>query len=172
MNYVDAIIAIPLIFFAFKGFMRGLVIELASLAGLILGIYVSYHFSDITMQYLAMVIHTKPAYQHMIAFAVTFILVLLIVHLIAKLIEKVVDLVALGFLNKLAGIVFGILKGALIISVVIFVIDTFSGGSLPENKDTNDSVLYKPVAALAPFVIGNIHYFKPEPKEKKADTII
>lgn len=170
MNYVDIIIAIPLVFAAFKGFTRGLVVELASLAGLILGIYAAYHFSTVAMPFVAKFVHAEPAYQRMAAFAITFLVVLIAVHLIGKVVEKIVDLVALGFVNKLAGLAFGVLKGALVISVIIFVLTTFATAIIPEPKEAKESLLYKPVASLAPFLIGNIKHYKPELFEEKADT--
>lgn len=171
MNYIDIIIAIPLIFAGFKGFTRGLVVELASLAGLILGIYAAYHFSAIAMPFVSKIVHADPAYQRMAAFALTFLVVLIAVHLIGKLIEKIVDLVALGFANKIAGLAFGVLKGALVISVVIFVITTFASTWIPKNKETSESLLYSPVASLAPFLIGNIKQFKPSVIDEKADSL-
>ncbi len=39
MNWLDIGIAVPLVWGAYVGFKKGLVIELASLAALILGIY-------------------------------------------------------------------------------------------------------------------------------------
>lgn len=171
MNYIDIIIVIPLIFAGFKGFTRGLVIELASLAGLILGIYAAYHFSAIAMPFISKIVHAEPAYQRMAAFAVTFLVVLIAVHLIGKLIEKIVDLVALGFANKLAGLAFGILKGALVISVILFVINTFASSWIPKSNDTKESLLYNPVASLAPFLIGNIKQFKPQAFDVKTDSL-
>lgn len=171
MNYIDIIIAIPLIFAGFKGFTRGLVVELASLAGLILGIYAAYHFSAIAMPFISKIVHAEPAYQRMAAFAVTFLVVLIAVHLVGKLIEKIVDLVALGFANKLAGLAFGILKGALVISVIIFVFNTFARSWIPASKETKESLLYNPVSSLAPFLIGNIKQFKPQAFEEKADSL-
>ncbi len=52
MNYIDLIIAIPLVWGVFVGFKNGLIIEVASLAALLLGIFGAIHFSDLTANFL------------------------------------------------------------------------------------------------------------------------
>ena len=45
MNFIDIILIIPIIWFIYKGFKKGFIIEIASLIALFLGIYVAIHFS-------------------------------------------------------------------------------------------------------------------------------
>ena len=52
MNWLDIVLAIPLLWFLYRGFRNGLIIELASLAALILGIYAALHFSFYVQEYL------------------------------------------------------------------------------------------------------------------------
>jgi membrane protein required for colicin V production len=49
MNYIDIIIGIVLIVSAISGFRKGLIVEVASLAALILGIWGAIHFSGIRL---------------------------------------------------------------------------------------------------------------------------
>jgi len=58
-------------------------------------------------------------YVAVIAFILTFIVVLFLVLAVGKVLEKFVNILLLGFLNKLTGAVFGILKGALLLSILI-----------------------------------------------------
>ena len=53
--------------------------------------------------------------------------VVVVVQLVAKLIEKALDLVAMGFVNKLAGAVFGLAKMWLILSFVILLVTSVTG---------------------------------------------
>ncbi len=52
MNVLDIILAIPILWLAYKGFTKGLIIEISTLAALVLGIYASLHFSYITADFL------------------------------------------------------------------------------------------------------------------------
>ena len=41
MNYIDIVILLFLLYGAFRGFSKGLIIEVATLAGLILGVFIA-----------------------------------------------------------------------------------------------------------------------------------
>jgi len=154
MNLLDIFIVIPLVWFGYKGLTRGLVLELASLIGLILGIYAGIHFSHYAENFLVDTFHLSGKYLPVISFIVTFIVVILAIYLIGKIIEKLIDLVALGFFNKLLGLVFGILKGALLISVLFFVINSFDLNQRmikPHVKE--NSLLYGPVEKIVPAIV-------------------
>ena len=154
MNLLDIFIIVPLVWFAYKGVRRGLVLELASLAGLVLGIYAAIHFSDFTEQFLIDSFHAGGQYLHVVAFIITLVVVIVVIYLIGKLIEKLLDLVALGFFNKLLGLVFGLLKGALLVSVVLFVINSFDTNQRflkPHVKER--SLFYAPVEKIVPTIV-------------------
>lgn len=48
MNYIDIILLLPLLYGAYRGFSRGLIIEVATLLGLLLGVYIAIKFSGYT----------------------------------------------------------------------------------------------------------------------------
>ncbi len=55
----------------------------------------------------------------------------------------------LGFLNKAAGAVFGILKGALYMSILIFVVNYFDTGQNIIKKDSREnSLFYEPIESI------------------------
>ena len=105
MNTLDIIILIPLLWAAFKGFKNGLVKEIFSLIALILGIYITYSFSD----YVAMKLPNLPAIG-IIAFIITFVSVVIAIHFVGILFEKIVKIMVPNFVNRLAGICFGVIK--------------------------------------------------------------
>lgn len=151
MNYLDIILAIPLLWLTYKGFTKGLIIELSSLLALVLGIYVSIHFSDVAAGFLTQWFSIDPAYQGVIAFATTFIIVVIIINLLGHLLAKLADMVALGFLNKITGAIFGLLKGALLLSIILFIINKFdTSHRFITNDKRESSYLFKPVESLAP----------------------
>ena len=126
MNYIDAIIAIPLLWFTYKGFNKGLIIELATLIALLLGIYISAHFSDYTADFLRQKMDFHSEYMSIISFSITFIAVVLLVMLFGKSLEKVINVLLLGFVNKLLGALFGLIKASFVLSILIFILTTFS----------------------------------------------
>ncbi|RLD76108.1 MAG: CvpA family protein [Bacteroidetes bacterium] len=155
MNWLDIALVIPLLWFTYKGFRNGLIIELASLAALILGIYVALHFSFYAEEYLRENFEIADKYLYIISFAITFLIVAVLVYLVGKIIHKLVSIVALGFLNRLAGGVFGFLKAALVLSVILYFLNGFDPGML-KAEVKEKSYLYSPIESIVPMIIPGL----------------
>lgn len=157
MNYFDVIIIIPLIWGAYKGYTKGFIIEIASLIALAIGIWGGVKFSSVSAEYLSQVFDISPKLMPLISFAVTFIVIVLAIFAIAKFLQKIIKLVALSFINKLAGLIFGCLKFTLIISIVLNLINIVNQHIHfipPETQQS--SLLYAPVSKVAPIIIPGI----------------
>lgn len=176
MNWLDIALGIPLLWFTFKGFRNGFVIELASLAALVLGIFVALHFSFYAEDYLRENFEIADRYLHIISFALTFLIVALVVFLAGKIIHKLISIIALGFLNRLAGGIFGLLKAALVLSVILYFINGFNLSSSiikPEVKE--NSYLYGPVESVVPMIIPWIDLDRlgiPEPGDIQVPDLV
>ncbi len=170
MNFLDIIILIPVAIFVFKGLKNGLVIEIASLASLFLGIFAGMYLSDYLAGLLVKHLGLNANYTSAVAFILIFIAVIILMRIIAKTIEKVLDLTLLGFINKLLGAVFAVLKGLFLISLVFYVINKFDTKEKLITQATKEkSFLYKPVSGIAPLTIPKI---KAEyEKLQKKDTV-
>lgn len=174
INFLDILLAVLLFLFAWGGYKKGLIIEIASLAALILGIYFAYYFSGLVAEKLTDYFTIEDQYLGIVSFIVAFVGVILLVMLVGKLLEKIIDVLLLGFLNKLAGAIFGILKGALFISIFIFVVEFVSSGNHIFKEETRkSSILYPPIASVAPLLYSwvvpesfNFDFFK-----KEEDTV-
>lgn len=157
MNILDIILIIPLAWFAYRGFTRGFIIELASLVALIAGIWAAIHFSFFAADFLAGNFDMGPKYIPIVAFIITFVAVVVIVYMVGKIIEKFINILALGFLNKLAGLAFGIVKAAFLISVIILIINSFDDDrSVITPKLREGSMLYNPIEQFAPTIIPRL----------------
>lgn len=174
MNYIDIILGILIILSAIGGFKNGLVTEMASLAALILGIWGAIQFSDITTELLIKYFELESDYLNIISFGVTFIVIVILVHVVAGVINKMANSGVLGVTNKLAGMVFGILRSILFLSIVLMVFDKIDEDVeiLPEDIKAN-SRMYEPIKNIAtsifPFIDiwnDNQHLF-----EKKDDKV-
>ncbi len=126
MNYFDLIIAIPLAWGAIMGFKKGLILELASLVALFLGIWGTIQFSDLTASLLSEWLEASASLISLISFVVTFVIIVLTVHLLAKIIDKSLRMVAMGPLLRISGGIFGILKYALILSVLLYAFEAIN----------------------------------------------
>jgi membrane protein required for colicin V production len=157
MNYFDIIIVIPLLWGAYKGFKKGLIIEVASLIALFLGIWGGVKFSFVSAKYLGEIFDISDKIMPLISFAITFIIIVIAVFALAKLLQKFIKMIALGTINKITGAAFGALKFGLIISVILNLVNNVNAEInfiKPEMEES--SLLYKPVSKIAIILIPGI----------------
>lgn len=174
MNYIDIVLVLLLVFSAISGFKNGLIAEIASLAALVLGIWGAIHFSDVTSEFLIENLNLKTDHLNIISFVVTFVVIVILVHIVGNVISKLVETVMLGFVNKLAGLVFGILRAALILSIVLLIFDKIDKDVkiLPE-KAKAESRMYEPIRDLAPSIFPFIDFWNDDknPENRKDEKV-
>jgi membrane protein required for colicin V production len=170
MNYIDIVLVLLLVFSAIGGFKNGLIVELASLAALILGIWGAIHFSYVTSEFLIENLNFNSEHLPVISFIVTFVVIVILVHIVANVVDKMVETVMLGFVNKLAGLVFGVLKTALILSIVLLIFDKIDENVkiLPENAKA-ESRMYEPIRGFAPSIFPFIDIWNDKNENNWAD---
>ena len=142
MNYLDIIFAIVLFLFGFKGFRKGLIIEVVTLLAFGVGIYGAMHFSDFTASHLQEFMEVNPKYIDTIAFILTFILLVIIVNVIGRLVSDAVKAMNLGFFNRLGGFLFGLAKGLLLCSTFVLVLNNLQWAGLVKEEVKQSSYLY------------------------------
>ena len=153
MNWIDAVIVVILILSLVTGFTNGLVKEVASLAALILGIWGAIRFSAFTAEKLYDYFDMTGRYVGIIAFLITFGIIVVIIHFIGILADRVVTAASLGFVNRILGIVFGLLKSVLIMSVFFVILNAIDARKpfLPKEK-IEQSRFYNPISDIAPAI--------------------
>ena len=151
MNTFDIILAALLVFGFVRGLLKGLFVEVASLVALIVGIYGAIHFSYFVGDLLVNYVSWEARYITIVSFAITFAVIVLVIGLLGKMFTKMANFASLGLLNKILGGVFGTLKIALILSVILLVFSKLND-TIPfiSEEQQDDAILYKPIKDLAP----------------------
>jgi membrane protein required for colicin V production len=163
MNILDYILLGFVALLVIRGFLKGFIISLATLAGLILGIYAAVYFSGIMSGFLVEKFHTSGTWLPILSFSLTFLVVLIAVILIGKLVEKAAESLKLSLLNKFAGALFGLMKGVIIASILLFIIGSIdSHDKLIPPKTKTESLFYKPVAKVFPWILNLVGWKVPE----------
>lgn len=153
MNWLDLILVVPLAWFTYKGFKKGLVFELFALAGLLLGTWAAVHLSS----YVAELIGIEGSSAILVAFFVTFIGVVVLSYFAGKLGNGILKVMKLDMLNKILGALFGMLKCLCILSVLLYyvtIIDFKDKLITPHVKQ--QSLLYHPVESTGNLIIGGV----------------
>ncbi len=173
MNYIDLILGIVLIIGAIQGFRKGFIVELASLAALVLGIWGAIKFSDWTADFITDTTNFHSEHLNVVAFVVTFVVIVIVVHILGKVIDNAIKVVAMGFLNRLAGIIFGVLKTAVILSILLLLFDGIDENVhlLPSGQKA-ESKVYEPMKQLVPTLFPFIKLWNSSDKsdQKNSDT--
>jgi membrane protein required for colicin V production len=150
MNYLDILFCIPLLWGFWKGFQKGLIIEVAMLAALLLGIWGGIKFSDYIAEVITNNFDVGEKYLPVVAFGVTFLAIVVAVYAIGKIVERFVDLVAMKMVNKVAGGAFGLAKFGVILSVLLVIINSYDEKAGFISQDLKDgSLFYQPMSDVA-----------------------
>lgn len=141
INYIDVVIAIPLLYGLYTGVTKGLILSASTLIGLILGIYCGVKFSH----YAANLLFEKFEIDiPILAFAVTFIVIMLGMYFLGKLLSKFAHALALGIFNYIGGAIFGIVKVALVLMVIMVFFESINQSfNLVDQSLIQGSLLYQ-----------------------------
>ncbi|TGV01753.1 CvpA family protein [Flavivirga rizhaonensis] len=157
MGIIDIVLGALILFGLIRGFMKGLFVEVASLVALIAGVYGAIHFSNFAGEFLESKVDWNEKTINIAAFIITFVIIVLAIALAGKALTKLANFAALGIINKILGGLFGGLKIALILSVVLIIFDKMNSAIPFANEDDLEAaVFYNPVKSLVPMILPNI----------------
>jgi membrane protein required for colicin V production len=119
MGLVDILIWAVLLAFAAKGFSRGLVREVCSLLGLVAGGWAAVRYSSRLAEAARPIIHLPHHVAVALYFVLLFLLIGLLFFLVGHLLTAVFKIMLLGGVNRVGGVLFGLLEGAFILCLVL-----------------------------------------------------
>ncbi|HBH09665.1 MAG TPA: hypothetical protein DDX40_09745 [Rikenellaceae bacterium] len=150
MNIIDIIILLCCVPAIFRGLSKGFIAQAAALVALVLGAWMSFHFSNVVVGWLEPVMDVSPTVLQAIAFTLILLAVFLALTLAGKMLEGIVKIVMLGWLNKLLGVVFALMKVILAIGLFILLFDSVTTAlGINCSKTISGSVLYTPIKDFA-----------------------
>ena len=153
MNYLDIMIAVPLLYGLIKGIKHGLIKEITGFVAILMGVYVSIHFSELLTPYFKEVLKGNESFIPILSFALLFVVILLLIKFFGYLADKFMKALALGIINYILGGLFGALKMAIAVSFVIYISDQIN--IIPkETKQT--AVLYHPTTEIIHFIAPHL----------------
>lgn len=153
MNLLDFLIFIPILYFCYRGVRNGLVGEVFGIAGIILGVYLTFHYMDEVAGHIRPLFEGDPNYLPFIAGALIFFGTMIVVQVIAVLMRRFLEMVRLNIINRILGFFFGLLKGGIIVSAILLLL---AGFNFPSQQSREDSVSYSYVIYLAPWAYNAV----------------
>ena len=150
MNILDIILLICFIPAAIQGFQKGFISQVIAIISIIAGVWLSVQFASEVTVWLAQYIQGSEQVLKVVSFALIFIAVIAGLALLGRLVEGTVKLIMLGWLNRLMGVVFSLVKAALIVGLVIMAFCSLNNTFQLVSEDVlNQSVLFPPLKNMA-----------------------
>jgi membrane protein required for colicin V production len=145
MNFFDCFLIAVLAYSVIMAFLRGIILELFTLGGLIAGILIaSWNYNHVAV-YLERLI-TAPGVAQIIAFFLIAILVMVLSTLLGKALNRTAQAIGLGFFDRLLGAVFGLARGCLFSIAILMAVTAFR----PHSTWAENS-------RLSPYFLAGVH---------------
>lgn len=109
-----------------RGILKGFVEQMVALFSILLGVWLACRFSTLAAAWLSSRISWQPALLRAAVFVIIVILTILGFFLVGKFLTKVVKISTLGWLDRLLGILLGVLVTTLLLGVVVTAVDAFN----------------------------------------------
>ncbi len=166
MEAIDIVLFIPLLWFGIRGLMNGLIIEVASCIALIVAAFLAFRFSGFVVEQLQLHGFVGKLIP-VLAIVLTFIAVYFAIKLSSRLLDKLASSLSLGLFNKLGGLVFGVVKAAILTGMILMLIETIdTHHTLINQKQRQQSYLYDPIYKASSFLLPEIKQLAKEVPDK------
>ncbi|MDR0781692.1 MAG: CvpA family protein [Pseudomonadales bacterium] len=127
MTVADIVIIVAVAISCFAGALRGLVREALSLCVWVLAGFFAAAFAERAAPWFASVI-ASPSLQLVAGFALMFVLGVFVGGIVTNMLSKLTSAIGLGGADKALGMLFGLLRGLLVVMVAVVLtmrVDTF-----------------------------------------------
>jgi membrane protein required for colicin V production len=147
---IDILIIIVFSFFIYRGYNNGFVPEFMRAIGTFIGLVLATRY----MSNLAIAIYGATNVSPMLITIICFVIIFTVVvlgfrYLSAKFLTAVKFSMTLGQMDRLAGIAFGLAKGAIVVSLCTVLI-SFATFSTPIRNEIRQSMLFNPMRNILP----------------------
>jgi membrane protein required for colicin V production len=151
MNSFDILIVTILAYGLIRGIFRGLVREISSIVGVLGGFYAAYSYYPHVAKSMALWI-SDPTYLNILSYMAIFSVVVMIVGLIAVVIKYLLNVAYLGWVDRIGGALFGVLKGVLVCCVLFIMLTAF----LPKGAPWIKNAALSPYAATVSEIMAQV----------------
>ena len=146
MNWLDALLLLPLLVGLVRGLMRGFITELIAIVAVIAGVVGARLWGVVFSAWILHQTQWPAGVCDVIAYTLLFLGIAIVLNLLGRLLSKLLRAIHLGFLNRLGGGLFGIAKWALVVLVVVFLCNRIDQQfhCFSKTEIVQKSMLYRP----------------------------
>lgn len=144
MNWFDLVIAIIAIVAFIRGLYSGLIMQLASLIGLILAAIFSGQLSRIIAPKIAQIIDSSPHTVSPLSYIISFIIIVTIIFMIGRLLQSTIKIMHLNAFNRIIGGFFCCISCLILVSICLNIIVEFDQKKYIIKQDTRKTACTYP----------------------------
>jgi len=122
MNLVDILIWLVLAGFVVKGFSKGLVRQICSLAGFLVGGWAAIKYHLYLAEASRSIIQLPHYLATILSFLFIFVIIGLLFFLLGHFLTIMLRIVLFGGVNRIGGVALGFLEGAFIICIALYML--------------------------------------------------
>ena len=135
MNFVDIFVVAVIGFFAFVGFWKGFVVQLFHAAG----IFCAFYFNTPVSRFISERMAEEPEGIILLLVGIAaFFIIFAAFYFTGIIVSKSVNIVLTSLPNRIAGIIFGGIKGFLVVTVIFLAVRSFGGDDFLKKYVTPD----------------------------------
>ncbi len=135
MNPLDITFSVIIAFCLIRGGFRGIVKEASAIIGVFGGFFAAYTYYPMLAERLSPFISSE-AWLNIISFLLIFCIIFAAVSALGVVVKYLLKVVFLGWVDRLCGAGFGLVKGVLISAVLLMVFATFLDTGAPLVRDS------------------------------------
>ena len=143
MIWLDIVFLVPLLWGAYSGFKKGLIAQVLGLTSLFTGVWLGVNYQEMVSPLLIEKVQEK--YLSISCFIVLFFLVIILGAITTKIMEKFANFIQLKLINKLVGLILGVLKISSFLVIAVSIIQTWDSQSIMIDQSTKENSLFFPV---------------------------
>ena len=143
MIWLDIVFLVPLLWGAYSGFKKGLIAQVIGLTSLFAGVWLGVNYQEVVSPFLIEKVQEK--YLSISCFIVLFFSVIILGAITTKIMEKFANFIQLKLINKLVGLILGVLKISSFLVIVVSIIQTWDSQSIMIDQSTKENSLFFPV---------------------------
>ena len=130
MTVLDVVMIVIVGFCLIRGIFRGLIKEISSILGVLAGYYAAYTYYGYPAKLLSKWL-SNAGYINILSFFIIFCLVFLTISILGVIIKYLLSISHLGWVDRISGALFGLVKGVLIVAILLVALTSFLPKSPP-----------------------------------------
>jgi membrane protein required for colicin V production len=154
LSAFDIFLLLPISYGAFKGFRRGLFLEVISLGALLIGIIGGLKLLNQALPVMRGFLGDVYGFLPFVTFLLVFAAIIMAVRLVGLVVKKAIDFTPLGLIDNVLGGILGALKWCFALSLLLYV--SGLAGMEVSGDMAQASYVYPKLVLLTPYALQGI----------------